>query len=156
MNQDDVIDIVAFESRYAADFKRLNLEWLEKHFRVEPIDGQVLSRPEDILRAGGTLVLARRGETIVGCCALIAKGGGAYEVSKMAVTASSQGQGVGRRLLDAIVQAFGRTDGHLLYLETNAVLTTAIGLYERSGFEHRQRPTPSPYERANVYMVHTG
>jgi hypothetical protein len=34
-------DIIDFESRYAADFKRLTLEWLELHFHVEPIDEQV-------------------------------------------------------------------------------------------------------------------
>ena len=25
-------DIITFEPRHAADFKRLNLEWLEQHF----------------------------------------------------------------------------------------------------------------------------
>jgi hypothetical protein len=34
-------EIIDFESRYAADFKRLDLESLELHFRVEPIDEQV-------------------------------------------------------------------------------------------------------------------
>lgn len=152
----DPADIIAFEPRYAADFKRLNLEWLERHFRVEPIDVQVLSRPEDIPRDGGAIWLARQGEAIVGCCALIAKGDGAFELSKMAVATVCQGQGLGRQLLDAVVQGFGRVGGRLLFLETNSALTTAIALYESSGFEHRPRPTPSPYERANVYMVHTG
>lgn len=149
-------DIIAFEPRYAADFKRLNLEWLERHFRVEPIDMQVLSQPEDIVRSGGLIRLARQGDLVVGCCALIAKGDGAYELSKMAVTANSQGQGLGRRLLEAVVLGFSRTGGRLLFLETNSALKTAIALYESSGFEHRPRPTPSPYERADVYMVHTG
>lgn len=150
------IDIIAFEPRYAADFKRLNLEWLERHFRVEPIDVQVLSRPEDIANAGGAIWVARHGDCVVGCCALIAKGGGAFELSKMAVTADYQGQGLGRRLLAAVVQGFNRAQGRLLFLETNSVLKTAIALYESSGFEHLPRPTPSPYERADVYMVHTG
>ena len=29
-----------------------------------------------------------------------------------------------------------------------------IALYESAGFTHQRRPTPSPYARANVYMVH--
>jgi ATP phosphoribosyltransferase regulatory subunit HisZ len=28
--------LIPLERRYAADFKRLNLEWLERYFRVEP------------------------------------------------------------------------------------------------------------------------
>jgi len=150
------VHILSFEPRFAADFKRLNLEWLEKYFRVEPIDVQVLSRPEDIIGAGGAIWMAREGDDTVGCCALIARGNGAYEVSKMAVTARFQGRGLGRRLLDAAVLGFKRTGGHLLYLETNSALTTAIALYESSQFEHRPRPAPSPYARADVYMVYTG
>ncbi len=148
-----IAEIVDFEPQHAADFKRLNLAWLEQHFRVETIDEEVLSRPGDILRAGGTLHVARSGDAVVGCCALIARGDGAYEVSKMAVTPDWQGQGLGRRLLEAVIADFDRLDGRLLFLETNAVLTTAIALYERAGFTHQRRPTPSPYARANVYMV---
>ena len=48
------VQIIPSESRYAADFKRLNVEWLEKYFTVEPIDEKVLSDPEAaILRPGG-------------------------------------------------------------------------------------------------------
>jgi len=32
------IEIIPFENQYASDFKRLNLEWLEKYFDVEPLD----------------------------------------------------------------------------------------------------------------------
>ncbi len=95
------VAIIDFEPRYATDFKLLNLEWLHLHFRVEPIDEQVLSHPEDILRDGGAIWLAQHGSAIVGCCALIAKGDATYELSKMAVTASAQGNGLGRRLLEA-------------------------------------------------------
>ena len=39
------VQILPFASRYASDFKRLNLEWVHKYFRVEPVDEQVLSNP---------------------------------------------------------------------------------------------------------------
>lgn len=149
-------EIIDFESRYATDFKQLNLEWLKLHFRVEPIDEEVLSRPEDILSNGGAIWLAQEGGDIVGCCALIAKGDGTFELSKMAVTSSAQGNGLGRRLLAAAVKGFADKDGRLLFLETNTALKAAIALYGSSGFVHKQRPNPSPYERANVYMVYTG
>jgi ribosomal protein S18 acetylase RimI-like enzyme len=151
-----IADIIEFESRYATDFKRLNLEWLKLHFRVEPIDEEVLSRPEKILSSGGAIWLAQEGGAIVGCCALIGKGDCTYELSKMAVTASAQGNGLGRRLLEAAVKGFSDKGGRLLFLETNTALKAAIALYESSGFVHQQPPNLSPYERANVYMVYTG
>ena len=150
--QNAPIEIIPFESRYASDFKRLNLEWLEKYFVVEPVDVEVLSQPQLIIEQGGALLLARRGTEIIGTCAVLHEGHGRFEISKTAVTAESQGQGIGRKLLYAAIDAFNGLGGKLLYLETNTVLASAIALYESSGFVHTLRPTPSPYARANVYM----
>jgi putative acetyltransferase len=95
----------------------------------------------------------REGEAI-GCCALVAMGEGEFEVAKMAVTASAQGLGVGRKLLEAVV-AEARVSGvRRLYLETNHVLEPAIRLYERVGFERvpEERVVASPYARSDVSM----
>jgi len=146
------VEIIPFESRYAGDFKRLNLEWLEKYFEIEAVDAEVLSQPHLIIEQGGALLLARCGDEIVGTCAVIHEGDGHFEVSKTSVTASFQGHGIGRRLLLAALDAFKELGGKELYLETNSVLTSAIALYESAGFVHAQRLTPSPYARANVYM----
>jgi ribosomal protein S18 acetylase RimI-like enzyme len=146
------VEIIPFESRYAGDFKRLNLEWLEKYFEIEAVDAEVLSQPHLIIEQGGALLLARCGDEIVGTCAVIHEGDGHFEVSKTSVTASFQGHGIGRRLLLAALDAFKELGGKELYLETNSVLTNAIALYESAGFVHAQRLTPSPYARANVYM----
>jgi DNA-binding MarR family transcriptional regulator len=70
------VEIIPFEARYRADFKRLNLEWLHRYFKVEPIDEAVLGDPEGLIRAGGHLFLARLRGRIVGTCALIVAGNG--------------------------------------------------------------------------------
>jgi len=41
-----VVRIVPYEPAYRDDFRRLNVEWLEKFFYVEEIDDRVLSDPE--------------------------------------------------------------------------------------------------------------
>ena len=146
------IEIIPFESQYAGDFKRLNLEWLEKYFEIETVDAEVLSQPHLIIEHGGALLLAKSGHEIIGTCAVIHEGDGHFEISKTSVTVSFQGHGIGRRLLSAALIAFKNLGGKELYLETNSVLTSAIALYESAGFVHAQRPTPSPYARANVYM----
>ncbi len=148
------VEIIPFESRYRGEFKRLNLEWLQRFFRVEPIDEVVLSDPEALIRAGGHLFLARLHGRIVGTCGLLVEHPGAMELSKMSVTESCQGLGIGRRLLDAALAKYLTLDCRRLYLETNSALTPAITLYESVGFRHAPRPGgPSPYERADVYMV---
>ena len=150
------VAIIPFEPRYAADFKRLNVEWLEKYFRVEPIDEEVLSKPARLLRDGGAIFLARYRGAVVGTCALLHAGDGRYELSKMAVTAGHQGLGIGRKLIEAVIADYRSRGARELFLESNSRLTPAITLYESAGFVHAPRPEPSHYERSDVYMVYAG
>ena len=150
------LEIIDFEARYAADFKRLNVEWLEKYFTVEPIDHEVLSQPQTIiLDPGGAILLARYGDEIVGTCALIKSDGvRRYELSKMAVTERYQGLKIGRRLLLAALERYRQLQGRELFLESNSALAPALALYESVGFVHAPRPEgPVHYDRSNVYMV---
>ena len=150
----DPVEIIPFEARYRGDFKRLNVAWLEKHFRVEPIDEEVLSDPErHILAPGGRVFFARVGGEVAGTCALMPEGD-RFELTKMAVDERFQGLGLGRKLLEAAVAEFKRLGGRELFLESNSRLEPAIRLYETSGFRHRPRPGASHYERADVYMVY--
>jgi putative acetyltransferase len=136
-------------------FQRLNEEWITRYFRIETKEAEVLADPKrTILDAGGKIFFATVEKRCVGCCALRRLGDAEFEVAKMAVTPAFQGAGIGRKLLEAVIEA-GRTMGaRRLYLETNHTLTPAIRLYESVGFKHipPERITPSVYARADVYM----
>jgi putative acetyltransferase len=149
-----------FEPGDEAAFRRLNEEWIARIFKLEPKDEYAFANPrETILDHGGRIFFALRGGEdgeIVGCCGLMAMGesGAEFEVAKMAVTASAQGLGLGRTLLEHTVNEARRMGARRLYLETNHALGPAIHLYEEVGFEHLppERVTASPYARADVYM----
>jgi len=72
----------------------------------------------------------------------------------MAVAPEWQGSGIGRKLLQAVVEAARSAGARRLYLETNHVLAPAIRLYRSIGFAPLppNRIVPSPYARADVYM----
>jgi putative acetyltransferase len=151
------IIIREFEPRDAADFRRLNEEWITRYFTLEAKDNHSLQHPtEAILDSGGRIFLACDCESgaVVGCCALIALGPREFEVVKMAVTESYQGLGIGRQLLQHTIDQAEAARAERLYLETNWKLAGAIRLYESVGFQHLkpEQVTPSPYARANVYM----
>lgn len=148
------LHIVPFEPGLRSHFGRLNREWLERYFVVEPIDAEVLDHPERrILTGGGRILFACIDDEVVGTCALLQESPGVYELTKMAVTATRQGGGIGRRLLDAAIAEFRRLGGRTLFLETHSSLKAAISLYERAGFEHRGRKPDSHYQRSDTYMV---
>jgi putative acetyltransferase len=149
------VTIREFQPGDEVSFRQLNEEWITRYFRIEPKEQEVLADPRgSILEPGGKIFFATVDNRCVGCCALRRMSDTEFEVAKMAVTPAFQGAGIGRKLLEAVIQA-GRTAGaRRLYLETNHTLTPAIRLYESVGFKHipAERITPSVYARADVYM----
>ncbi len=151
------VEIVPFSENLKPWFGILNRVWLKRHFEVEDIDRLVLDNPEEyVLAHGGHILFACTGDDVFGTCALISHGDGNYELTKMAVADSAQGKGVGRLLLDASVDQFQEIGGTRLFLESHHSLGPALKLYETGGFVHTQRPEPSKYQRADVYMVYEG
>ena len=149
----DEVEIIPFEPCYAVDFKRLNIEWLEKYFYVEAYDNEVLSNPEKyILANGGDIYFARYRGDIIGTVALMMSSDGKVELTKMAVTPRYQGLKVGRKLMEAAIAHYKRGNGTLLFLESNKRLGPALNLYEKMGFVHCTKPGDSHYQRADVYM----
>jgi GNAT superfamily N-acetyltransferase len=138
-----------------AAFRRLNEEWIVRHFVMESKDEDALDHPRrNILDGGGRIFFAVRGGEAVGCCALLAARRGEYEVAKMAVTESARGLGIGRLLLERVIAEARQAGAARVFLETNHRLTPAIRLYESVGFRHLppERMAPSPYARSDVQM----
>jgi ribosomal protein S18 acetylase RimI-like enzyme len=144
-----------FEPGDETHFRRLNEEWIVRYFALETKDEYSFSDPQHtILDHGGRIFFAVRDDEVVGCCALLALAPGEFEVSKMAVTPSSQGSGIGRRLLESAIAGARSCGARRLYLETNHTLAPAIHLYESLGFRYvpSERVVSSPYARADVFM----
>lgn len=139
---------------HARAFKTLNLEWIDALFGVEPADLATLDHPEQIVADGGQVLVARDGEDIVGCVALVAEEPGVFEISKMAVTPRARGRGIGRLLLNAAVGYARVHEATTLFLASNARLADAVHLYESVGFVHvpPAELRPIPYDRADVFM----
>lgn len=139
----------------ARAFHDLNRQWITTLFQMEASNESALSDPEGtILAPGGAIFVAELSGEVVGCVALVPMPDLCYEVAKMAVMPDAQGQGIGRKLLEAAV-AWGREHGaKRLFLGSNTRLAPALRLYESAGFQHlppERRPV-SPYARADVFM----
>jgi GNAT superfamily N-acetyltransferase len=138
-------------------FRALNEAWITASFKLEEEDVLILGDPQHhILDAGGHIYFAVHPQTgaVLGCCALLAMEDGCLEVAKMAVAESYRGQGLGKQMLRATIEAARKLGARRLYLVTHHSLKNAIGLYEAEGFV-QLRPEdapPSPFERATVFM----
>lgn len=150
------LEVVSYEPALRAHFYRLNAQWLERHFRIEDIDREMLGDPERyVIAPGGAIFFARLAGEVIGTCALLQESPGVYELSKMGVDETFRGMGAGRCLLAAAIAEFHRRGGKELFLESNSRLKTALRMYEQVGFVLQPSTRPgSHYERADVYMVY--
>ena len=95
------IEIIDFEEKYAADFKSLNLEWLDKYNLTESHDLMVLNNPKaTILDRGGYIYLAVFEQKIIGSAALMNEGDDEYELAKMSVDPAFRGKGISKLLIE--------------------------------------------------------
>ena len=147
------ITIQPYEDRFAQAFARLNIEWLEQYFYVEDYDKQVFADPEGhILKKGGYIFMALIKEEPVGTVALIKRGEGVYELSKMGVTPKYQGKRIGQKLMYHAINFAGENNFNRLFLDSNTILEPAIRLYRKVGFREIPVSKDTPYERCNIRM----
>jgi len=152
-------EVVVDDLASAADaeaFRVLNERWITTFFTLEDEDRRLLGDPVGlVVEPGGAVLVARLGDTVVGCVGLMPSVPGEYELVKMAVDPDHQGLGTGRRLIAAAVDRARALGARRVLLETNHTLVSAVHLYETSGFRHlaADEHAPSPYVRADVAMV---
>jgi putative acetyltransferase len=150
----------------ARAFKELNEQWITALFVLGPADSAVLDDPGTaIVAKGGQVLIARDGDEIVGCVAVVPESHGStcaephattavYEISKMAVSPEHRGRGFGRTLLHAAIDHARAVGATALFLGSSTKLPTAVHLYEEAGFVHvlPDEIGPMPYNRADVFM----
>ncbi|MEI7585004.1 bifunctional helix-turn-helix transcriptional regulator/GNAT family N-acetyltransferase [Runella sp.] len=133
-------------------FKRINYEWIERYFKVEPLDMESLENPDKFyLNKGGIVLLAEYQGTIVGTSALKPMTEDSMELSKMGVDNNAKGLGIGELLGQSIIDEARKMGLKRLYLETNSRLLPALNLYQKLGFK-TVKDFSSPYSRADVAM----
>lgn len=151
-NMENNIEIIVYEEKYHEDFKRLNLDYLDKYNLTESHDMIILDNPEEIVLArGGFLWLAKAGEEIVGTVGILNEGHGIFELIKMCVAESWRGRGISKLLMETCLQKVKELGGEKLFLFSNHQLQTALKLYTKYGFRNVE-VTDSPFETADVKM----
>ena len=146
------IKVVDFTTETKDFIRSLNYEWLEKYFRVEPIDELQLANPEEeIIKKGGHIYYAASEDQIVGTATLLLKDPDVFELGKMAVTASFQGKGISNVLMDHCINEARRFGAKKLILYTNSRLVAAISLYKKYGFKEVYLQNSS-YARSDMKM----
>ncbi len=144
--------IIDYEDRYQEDFRRLNLEWLERFNLVESHDLEVLNHPRDnVIDRGGFIFLLKDNDTIIGSAGILKVNDEEFELIKMYVSPEYRGKKYGEMLLHHCIAKAKQINASKIILYSNSKLQTAIRMYEKFGFKHVE-PINTPFETADIKM----
>lgn len=147
-----MIRLIDYEDKYQPDFKRLNLEWLEKYNLVESHDLEILDDPRgNVIETGGCIFLVSEDDKIIGTAGLWKENSNEYELIKMTVDPASRGKGISKILLEKCLEKARSNNATKIFLYSNSQLTAAIRLYEKYGFRHVP-VTDAPFLTADIKM----
>jgi ribosomal protein S18 acetylase RimI-like enzyme len=133
-------------------FIDLNTEWLQEYFYVEEHDREVFNNIESlIIQPGGQIFFVLVNKEVVGTVAMQPIGNKSFELCKMAVTKSFQGQGLSKKLMDACIAFAIDKKATTIILFSNRKLEAAINLYKQYGFKEIPLAT-TDYSRADIQM----
>lgn len=145
--------VVPYREELRADFERLNREWIEAYFELEPADREILGDPRRMIldRGGQVFFVLQQGE-VMGTCAVLRHSAEECEIAKMAVAPQARGHGLGDLLMEACT-GFARSAGfRRIVIVSNTVLEIAIRLYRKHGFVQVPLASDGRYRRANIRL----
>jgi len=145
------VDLVEFKAEHQPWFEKLNRQWIEQYFWMEPIDVEVLQHPvKHIIGKGGSIFMASVEGEIAGTVALKFVEPGVYEFTKMAVDEKFRGLKIGLALAEAAVDKAKKLGARKIILYSSTKLIPALTLYRKLGFV--DIPVDGPYKRSDVKM----
>ncbi len=111
-----------------------------REYRLEPdpngTDADLADIETNYIKSGGLFeVLTDEGGSILGTVGLYPINRETVELRKMYFSPTLRGHGYGKETLQRMIEKAREFGFKNIYLETNTVLTEAIGLYQKFGFE---------------------
>lgn len=149
------MEIVEYEEKYKRDFIALNTAWVEKYFKMEREDREILENVDELLRSGAMIYFAVEGGSVLATCMVVPMGNDVWEICKLAADENCRSRGAGSAVFKACMDyALGR-GAKKLTLISNHILKPALHIYEKFGFKRVELTRGAEYERADVQCEYT-
>ena len=107
-------------------------------------EAEFVGLPEKYEAPQGRLLLAREGDTVLGCAALRSVDESTCEMKRVYVRPAARGRNLGRLLVEAILSEAKLAGYSRICLDVLPEFTAAQALYESMGFEHAEPVSFNP------------
>ena len=146
-----------FQAKTDEDFeaaKQLLVEYgssLSFHLSFQDFEGELANLPGDYVSPNGCLLLAVYKEQSVGCVGLRKLSDEVCEMKRLYVREQFRGLGIGRALVEAVIEKARKIDYNYMRLDTVPSMEVASALYISVGFKRTCAYRYNPIEDA-VFM----
>lgn len=124
----------AIELTSAAALLRAYAKALPVDLAPQGFSQELKSLPGPYAPPGGELLLAKRGDHVLGCIALKALEPGVAEIKRLFVRPQARGTGIAKALVEAAIATAQKLGYGEIKLDTLPEMTAAIALYKSFGF----------------------
>ncbi len=134
--------------------KKLLVEYgnsLSFHLSFQDFETELANLPGDYVSPTGCLLLAVYKEQPVGCVGLRMLSAGVCEMKRLYVREQFRGLGIGRALVEAVIEEARKIDYNYMRLDTVPSMEVASALYASVGFKKAGAYRYNPIEDA-VFM----
>jgi len=126
---------------------------LDFDLSFQGLTAELAGLPGDYGPPTGCLLLALEASEAVGSVALRKIGDGVCEMKRLFLNPQQRGKGIGRILVQAVIQEAKRLGYKRMRLDTVPSMTSAIGLYRSLGFEEISPYCHNPVPGAKFFEL---
>jgi GNAT superfamily N-acetyltransferase len=132
---------------YATEFA----DSIAKALCFQGFEAEIAGLPDRYAPPSGSLLPALDGDSPAGCVAMRDLGAGTCEMKRLYVAAEFRGWGVGRSLVEQVIQRARQVGYRRMVLDTVPQMVEAIALYRSFGFVETSPYRECPVERT-IYL----
>jgi ribosomal protein S18 acetylase RimI-like enzyme len=122
------------ETAMAKELLREYVQWLDTDLAFQNIDDELKHFPQKYEPPDGGFIIAKENNSVVGCVAIKKLENKICEMKRLFVKDAYKNRGIGKKLVEAIVEDAKRKNYEKMRLDTCNIMENALGIYYKNGF----------------------
>lgn len=144
--------IIEYQPKYKDDFVRLNRAWIEKYFKMEQEDYDVLNNVNELIAKGAMVFFAVENDTVLAAGMSMPLNNGDWEICKLAADENYRGNGAGSAVFKECMEYAVKQGAEKLIIVSNTILKPALHIYKKFGFKEIPMDKTHNYERGDIQL----
>ena len=122
------------------------VQWLNKDLCFQDIDDELNNFPKKYEEPEGSFIIAKENNYVAGCVGIRNIGNKICEMKRLFVNDNYKGRGIGKILVEKIIEEAKLKQYELMRLDTINTMETALNIYYKIGFYEIEPYYNNPHE----------